>query len=227
MPSCPSCGAGAPDGARFCENCGNELPSGCSNCGEPLAAGAVFCGNCGTRTGASAAATPAPPIAPPTPAPAASQPPVVPPQFEQPPAPPQAAPQPPQFQQPPAAQQFQQPVQPPMTPPATTPAAYPPQPVAAGMPPQQVNVHVGVPAAAPGIQQGQPGGWRVPVGYVFALLGGLIGIVLGGQLWRGKIAGPQGFKVPRFDESARFHGKIIFAIGCVMSVIWIMLNSAA
>jgi len=97
------------------------------------------------------------------------------------------------------------------------------------MPPaQQIGVNVGAQGVVPGaMQQGQPGGWKIPTGYIFAVLGGIIGIALGAHLWRTKIPGPQGVKVPRYDESAQFHGKIIFAVACVMSVIWIAFNSAA
>ncbi len=197
MPVCPNCSNAAPDGARFCESCGGQLPTGCSGCGQPLAPAAAFCGACGTPTAPQPSASPiTPPVQPAQPVPPVTPPP---PQY-------QAAPQPPAFQQPP-------------------PPAAPYQAPAPGAP--QVNVHVAAPAAqAQPMMQGQPGGWKIPAGYVFALLGGLIGVILGAHLWRAQVTGPQGVKVPRYNDSARFHGKIILAIACVATVFWVSFNAA-
>lgn len=67
---CPSCGASAPEGQRFCGNCGWEMAKGappvspdaagfCTECGTPLRAAMKFCGQCGSpvaRGGAVSAA---------------------------------------------------------------------------------------------------------------------------------------------------------------------------
>ncbi len=50
---CPNCQAANPDGARFCNNCGQRLPEGCPNCGQANPQGAKFCNNCGYRLGAA------------------------------------------------------------------------------------------------------------------------------------------------------------------------------
>lgn len=68
--------------------------------------------------------------------------------------------------------------------------------------------------------QGKPGGWLIAAGYVFALLGGLLGIFFGGYLWRSKEKLPDGGKTPRFNASARRHGLIIFILSIVMIVIF-------
>ena len=87
--NCPNCGAEAPVGAAFCDNCGNSLasvaarpgpgsaagfggsPAGgfggqqrCPNCGENVMAGEAFCGNCGTPLSSAAptAFVPPPPV---------------------------------------------------------------------------------------------------------------------------------------------------------------------
>ena len=93
--TCPNCGAPAPLGAAFCDNCGNSLAgmaarpgSGsaapaagqqrCPNCGESVMPGEAFCGNCGTPLSSAAPtayAPPSPPSAPnwsPPPAPPAA-----------------------------------------------------------------------------------------------------------------------------------------------------------
>ncbi len=83
--NCPNCGAAAPLGAAFCDNCGNSLagmaarpgpvaaaPAAgqqrCPTCGESVMPGEAFCGNCGTPLSSAAptAYTP-PPSSPSTP----------------------------------------------------------------------------------------------------------------------------------------------------------------
>src|SRR5438093_856534 len=48
---CPNCQTANRAGARFCDNCGQALPSACPTCGTLNRAGARFCDNCGTRLG--------------------------------------------------------------------------------------------------------------------------------------------------------------------------------
>jgi class 3 adenylate cyclase len=47
MTVCPHCQTNNPDAARYCLNCGRELPLKCSNCQSELAPGALFCMHCG------------------------------------------------------------------------------------------------------------------------------------------------------------------------------------
>ncbi len=50
MAACGSCGAGNPDGYRFCGQCGSSLAmSECRSCGGQSPAGQAFCGQCGLR----------------------------------------------------------------------------------------------------------------------------------------------------------------------------------
>jgi class 3 adenylate cyclase/tetratricopeptide (TPR) repeat protein len=44
---CPNCSTENAADSRFCENCGEPLPSACPNCGKPVKPGAKFCRNCG------------------------------------------------------------------------------------------------------------------------------------------------------------------------------------
>ena len=46
--TCPTCGAEADAGARFCATCGTSLAATCPNCGAETAPGASFCASCGT-----------------------------------------------------------------------------------------------------------------------------------------------------------------------------------
>ncbi|MCW5860458.1 MAG: AAA family ATPase [Caldilineales bacterium] len=48
---CTNCQANNPEGARFCNNCGNRLNPPCPNCGHENPPGAKFCNNCGWRLG--------------------------------------------------------------------------------------------------------------------------------------------------------------------------------
>jgi hypothetical protein len=45
--TCPNCQSENPPGARFCTNCGKQLPLTCRNCGAALQPEARFCHNCG------------------------------------------------------------------------------------------------------------------------------------------------------------------------------------
>lgn len=74
--------------------------------------------------------------------------------------------------------------------------------------------------AAPAAAAGKRAGWLIPVGYVFALLGGLIGIVLGAYLWRSKEKLPSGEKPFRYEASARRHGLIMLILGVIMFAIF-------
>lgn len=56
--ACTNCGAANAADAKFCSNCGHQLPRACPNCGTANTAGAKFCSNCGF---ALAAPAPAPP----------------------------------------------------------------------------------------------------------------------------------------------------------------------
>lgn len=79
----------------------------------------------------------------------------------------------------------------------------------------------GVPATTPG----EPGGWKIGAGYVFAVLGGLIGIAIGGHLWRTQTKLPDGRRVPRYDAATRRQGLIILAISSLMGAFWIAMQA--
>ena len=52
---CPRCGASAPEGQRFCSDCGTPLaPWHCAACGANNAPGRRFCGDCGAVAGGAA-----------------------------------------------------------------------------------------------------------------------------------------------------------------------------
>ncbi|HME26743.1 MAG TPA: AAA family ATPase [Acetobacteraceae bacterium] len=52
---CPRCGASAPEGQRFCSDCGTPLaPWRCAACGADNAPGRRFCGDCGSVAGGAA-----------------------------------------------------------------------------------------------------------------------------------------------------------------------------
>jgi surface antigen len=69
---------------------------------------------------------------------------------------------------------------------------------------------------APVAQQGQSAtGWII-AGYIFALLGGLLGVAIGATLWNSKVKDAYGNKVQKYNAGTRRHGFIILVIGAVM-----------
>lgn len=68
--------------------------------------------------------------------------------------------------------------------------------------------------------QPKPGGGWIIAGYIFAVLGGLIGFGIGIYLKMGKEKRSNGEKVLKFDESSQKHGLIISIIAIVSFVIW-------
>lgn len=70
--------------------------------------------------------------------------------------------------------------------------------------------------------QGGQMGWIV-AGYIFAFLGGFLGLILGYSLWQAKKRLPNGKRTPVYDETVRTHGRTIFFISLVLfSVFWII-----
>ena len=61
-------------------------------------------------------------------------------------------------------------------------------------------------------------------GYVAALIGGFIGILLGYSLWLSKKKLPNGSKVPAYNEEIRKHGRIIFYLGIIMFAVLSILR---
>ncbi|MFC1833766.1 adenylate/guanylate cyclase domain-containing protein [Thermodesulfobacteriota bacterium] len=45
--NCPNCGSANPDGAKFCNECGNQMQSACPECGKTNQPGSKFCNECG------------------------------------------------------------------------------------------------------------------------------------------------------------------------------------
>lgn len=74
------------------------------------------------------------------------------------------------------------------------------------------------------------GGPWVPVGYLFAVLGGFIGLFIGWHLYKSKKTLPDGRSVYTFRENDRKHGQIIFYVSCIVfpvvfiSRIWMIIN---
>ena len=62
------------------------------------------------------------------------------------------------------------------------------------------------------------GGWII-AGYLMALAGGLLGILIGWFLWTSKKTLPNGERLYAYDEVDRWHGKRIFFIGVIVFAI--------
>lgn len=61
-------------------------------------------------------------------------------------------------------------------------------------------------------------------GYIFAILGGYLGIIIGYLLWTSKKTLPDGQKVYSYLPKDRNHGKYIFFIGLIVTPIGIFLK---
>lgn len=64
-------------------------------------------------------------------------------------------------------------------------------------------------------------------GYIFAILGGLLGILIGYSLWTSKKSLPNGQKVYSYSEKDRVHGKYIFFIGLMFLPMYIIIRIIA
>jgi hypothetical protein len=62
--------------------------------------------------------------------------------------------------------------------------------------------------------------WIV-LGYISALLGGFLGLVIGYSIMSAKKTLPDGSKVYSYNANNRKHGKTVFILGLIMFVIWI------
>ncbi len=73
----------------------------------------------------------------------------------------------------------------------------------------------------------QPAGKGLVIaGYIFAVLGGLIGLVIGAHMKWGKITDASGAKVLKYDEASQKKGLIIFIIALVSMIFWNVVRTA-
>lgn len=61
-------------------------------------------------------------------------------------------------------------------------------------------------------------------GYLFALLGGFLGIMIGWHLSSHTKTLPNGQQVYGYSKEDREHGRIIWILGIVMFVIWLVIR---
>jgi hypothetical protein len=64
----------------------------------------------------------------------------------------------------------------------------------------------------------------IMAGYIFAILGGLLGIFIGYSLWTSKKSLPNGQKVYSYNEKDRAHGKNIFYIGLIILLFYVIIR---
>lgn len=110
------------------------------------------------------------------------------------------------------------------------PRAAAPPPTAWTPPGPQGSPAIGyAPPASPAYQQlpmthGESGGWKIGAGYLLAFAGGIIGLAIGGHLWRASVTLPTGQKMPRYSSSTRTHGKIILVIASMATAFWVQMQ---
>ena len=63
------------------------------------------------------------------------------------------------------------------------------------------------------------------VGYVFAILGGGLGIIIGYLIWKSKKTLPNGERVYSYSDQDRPKGKLLFIISLVLFIIYLILYS--
>lgn len=56
----------------------------------------------------------------------------------------------------------------------------------------------------------------ITVGYIFSILGGFLGIIIGYLLWTSKKTLPNGERIYSYNENDRKHGKTIFILGLII-----------
>ena len=64
----------------------------------------------------------------------------------------------------------------------------------------------------------------IMAGYIFAIFGGLLGILIGYSLWTSKKSLPNGQKVYSYNEKDRAHGKNIFYIGLIILPFYVIIR---
>ncbi|MDR1645992.1 MAG: FHA domain-containing protein [Tannerellaceae bacterium] len=62
-------------------------------------------------------------------------------------------------------------------------------------------------------------------GYLFALMGGLLGVVLGLILANSSRTLPNGSKVPKYSPSAVTNGWIIFSLSIIFGLVWLIVSA--
>ena len=72
--------------------------------------------------------------------------------------------------------------------------------------------------------EGSQKAW-IMAGYIFAILGGLLGILIGYFLWTAKKTLPNGHKVYSYSEKDRKQGKIIFIIALIIFPIALLIRA--
>ena len=56
----------------------------------------------------------------------------------------------------------------------------------------------------------------IPIGFVFAMLGGFLGLFLGWYIYKGKKTLPDGKSIYLFNETERKYGQAIFVASCII-----------
>ena len=60
-------------------------------------------------------------------------------------------------------------------------------------------------------------------GYLLALFGGMVGLVIGSRLLAYNIDN-RGYRIYLFDEPSRRHGRVIVVVACIVIVCGLVLN---
>lgn len=61
-------------------------------------------------------------------------------------------------------------------------------------------------------------------GYIFAFLGGLLGVIIGWSHWKATKIDPTGKRFYVYNESTRKSGKTIFLIGILSFILWLIIK---
>lgn len=66
--------------------------------------------------------------------------------------------------------------------------------------------------------------WWIVGGYLFAFMGGIIGVLIGYSIWQAKKTVPGGEKVFRYGEKDRKNAQIIFVIGSILLALGFLMR---
>ena len=73
------------------------------------------------------------------------------------------------------------------------------------------------------VREGEQGGW-IAAGYIFCVLGGLIGLVIGCKYVFSKRETVSGEEFYKYNESTRKHGKRMLILFAIMSVLFVIMT---
>ena len=74
------------------------------------------------------------------------------------------------------------------------------------------------------IEQKEAGKGLIIAGWIFSIVGGIIGLAIASSIAFGKVKDENGNKVPSYTEESRKKGKTMFIVACICTLGWIIIR---